>query len=451
MRSEPTRTKRVQAGRSVFGYIFLRALLVLLLFLGLGVAATVTTWRLAGEARTLSENHLPILQAASRLLLDAVAMNDLATRFLVTETPSELASMADRAFSRARAVEDSLSALDALGLNGEVVARVRANHTEAVTSLHNLYTLSELLLRDPEAQGNWRLEDRRRNLVQRQEVLGSETITLISTLIVQAEQAMWAHEHRSTRLGLMMVVGYGVATVLAALILATLYRGFRNRILSRLLALKETMDGWQSHHRPDLLVRSGSGPAGDELDAMAQSLEALIVAVDAKTGHLEKLALRDPLTGLLNRRAFGPRFHEEVARARRHGGSLCLLVGDIDHFKRINDTYGHQAGDLALQQVATLWQAALREIDVCARLGGEEFVALLPETPLERGAEVAERLRQKVRTAPVDLGGGQIVTLTISIGLAAFHSGENEADLFARADAALYDAKNNGRDRVMAA
>jgi diguanylate cyclase (GGDEF)-like protein len=157
--------------------------------------------------------------------------------------------------------------------------------------------------------------------------------------------------------------------------------------------------------------------------------------------------MTDEHTRLPNRRAFFTHAEESLARARRGGEPLSLLALDIDHFKRINDTHGHEVGDRVLQRVAHGARSALRAADVVGRTGGEEFLALLPRTGPADAAEVAERLRRAVeRLAVADLAAG--LAVTVSVGVASLASGESIEDLVRRADAALYRAKQSGRNRV---
>ena len=132
------------------------------------------------------------------------------------------------------------------------------------------------------------------------------------------------------------------------------------------------------------------------------------------------LSIRDPLTGLYNHREFFRLLGEEVERARRYGHPLSMLILDLDHFKRINDTYGHPIGDNALRTVAMRIREHLRHVDMAARYGGEEFSLLLPETTIVEAYDVAERLRQAIAAQPVTLFEEQAIFLTTSIGAATF-------------------------------
>ena len=175
----------------------------------------------------------------------------------------------------------------------------------------------------------------------------------------------------------------------------------------------------------------------------------LIETTKADNVRLEVLAHTDPLTQVLNRRALTVRLSSEMERARRYDSVITLLMIDLDHFKRVNDTMGHLVGDDALRELAALLAESIRSVDVVARYGGEEFVVVLPETGLQGAVIFAERTRERIeKTAFVAAHGG--VKLTASIGVASFPSPDIASvdDLFARADEALYRAKAEGRNKV---
>jgi diguanylate cyclase len=166
--------------------------------------------------------------------------------------------------------------------------------------------------------------------------------------------------------------------------------------------------------------------------------------------HLEEQrqkALIDPLTGLPNRAAWSERLEHEIKQWQQHGNTLSLAMLDLDHFKRINDNYGHLAGDKVLKIIATVLRKRLRGSDFIARFGGEEFVLLLPATPPALGAKLLETLRAAIEACPFHFKGER-VTITISMGLASFKAGEHSDLVLKRADQALYRAKNAGRNRV---
>ena len=163
---------------------------------------------------------------------------------------------------------------------------------------------------------------------------------------------------------------------------------------------------------------------------------------------VEKQALVDGLTGLANRRLCTAALDKELARAERFGEPLALVLADLDDFKSINDRFGHPTGDEVLRAFADLLQGSVREIDLAGRWGGEEFVMLLPETDLEGGRKLADRIRQTL--AEHEFTGRDAATfrVTASLGVAAFPDAPSEDQLVAAADAALYDAKRSGKNRV---
>jgi diguanylate cyclase len=166
--------------------------------------------------------------------------------------------------------------------------------------------------------------------------------------------------------------------------------------------------------------------------------------------HLEEQrqkALIDPLTGLPNRAAWSERLDHEISQWQQHGNTLLLAMLDLDHFKRINDNYGHLAGDKVLKIIASVLRKRLRGTDFIARFGGEEFVLLMPDTAPTAGAKLLEKLRASIEACPFHFKG-EPVTITISMGLTAFKPGEHSDLVLKRADQALYRAKHAGRNQV---
>ncbi len=166
--------------------------------------------------------------------------------------------------------------------------------------------------------------------------------------------------------------------------------------------------------------------------------------------ELLRLAATDPLTGAYNRREFSLMVEREALRSHRYHHALSLIMFDLDLFKKLNDSYGHSAGDKALQRFTTLCTNTLRNVDIFGRWGGEEFVALLPETDIEGASIIAERLRKIVGESVLTYNEHKI-SFTVSIGIAQFKDGENTIEgPLSRADSAVYDAKKAGRNRISA-
>jgi diguanylate cyclase (GGDEF)-like protein len=202
--------------------------------------------------------------------------------------------------------------------------------------------------------------------------------------------------------------------------------------------------------------------AHDYIPKAPAALEAVVLAVERAlekwrlreenerlVRELRSLSLTDGLTGLGNRRAFDEAVRREVARARRFEQPLTLALLDLDHFKHVNDTLGHDMGDRVLSSFAGRMRAVARLSDALFRYGGEEFVAILFGTPLGGGVRFAERLRAATAARPLAVGGHR-VAVTVSIGVAQLEPADDESGLtvFTRADAALYKAKDAGRNRV---
>jgi diguanylate cyclase (GGDEF)-like protein len=172
--------------------------------------------------------------------------------------------------------------------------------------------------------------------------------------------------------------------------------------------------------------------------------------------RLEEQSITDALTGLKNRRFFDERLHEEFRRAQRYGDYLALIMVDLDHFKQVNDRFGHQAGDAVLHEAAALIRASLRDPDICARYGGEEFAVILPKTHMSGALAVAERIWRAIGAKEFQIGPGEDgktprgIHVTGSIGVAFYPSKDiNSGDLLLRfADQALYQAKKSGRNTI---
>lgn len=197
----------------------------------------------------------------------------------------------------------------------------------------------------------------------------------------------------------------------------------------------------------DVLIAASPIVVNGEEQLMAGVVD--ITSRKEMEAHLERLATTDPLTGLANRYRFFRAAEQEAARAARYGRPLAVLMADLDHFKRINDTCGHEAGDYVLTAFAALCRQILRPTDLIARFGGEEFALMLPETGLPGAITLAERLRAATETLSVP--GGRLRT-SISIGVTVVHGGESSVEAaLSRADRALYAAKQGGRNRVCVA
>ena len=186
-----------------------------------------------------------------------------------------------------------------------------------------------------------------------------------------------------------------------------------------------------------------------------EEYDAFMDKVDAFQGHTRRLAKAfraalaelDPLTGVQNRQSMLAELERERSRSRRAGHPSCLALGDLDHFKRINDTHGHVVGDQVLAAAAEIFLSGLRPYDALFRYGGEEFLFCLPETNAQQAALALERLRERLDSAPLPIAGKSLA-ITASFGIAQMADKISIEETIARADTALYQAKNLGRNRI---
>lgn len=163
--------------------------------------------------------------------------------------------------------------------------------------------------------------------------------------------------------------------------------------------------------------------------------------------RMQRQATRDGLTGLMNHKTFYEALERELWRSRRYGGTISLIMADIDNLKRINDTYGHRAGDKVIREVSRRIKECVRQIDLAARYGGDEFAVILPNTALEEATLVSQRIVESVGRAPIEWQGQEIV-LSISVGVGQYGPDTNPEDITSRSDRALYSAKQSGKNTV---
>ncbi|MFJ3051421.1 GGDEF domain-containing protein [Pseudomonas nitroreducens] len=225
---------------------------------------------------------------------------------------------------------------------------------------------------------------------------------------------------------------------------ATDLEGLKRHVESRLQGLVGTMDRFREERE------AREREVGERIQSLVTrvaSMEEEARTFQANIEDQRQKAMTDALTGLPNRAALTERLDLEVARWQRYGGDLLLAVLDVDHFKRINDDFGHLAGDKVLKIIANELAKRVRKTDFIARFGGEEFVVLLPATPLEGGQQLLDVLRGAIEACPFHFKGERL-SITCSAGLTAFREGERAETVFERADQALYRAKRGGRNRL---
>jgi diguanylate cyclase (GGDEF)-like protein len=190
--------------------------------------------------------------------------------------------------------------------------------------------------------------------------------------------------------------------------------------------------------------KTGNGFTDEDIEMLGAVADQ--AAISISKAQLWEMAINDSLTGLHVRRYFMAKLQDEIHRTQRYKKSLSVVMGDLDRFKTVNDTYGHTAGDKVLKAVGAFLQKSVRDVDSVGRYGGEEFIMFLPETVKEAAFILADRLRKGVSEIEV----GSLPPVTISLGIATFpDDGKNIDDLLQLADAALYAAKENGRNQVV--
>ncbi|MBF0307799.1 MAG: diguanylate cyclase [Alphaproteobacteria bacterium] len=281
-------------------------------------------------------------------------------------------------------------------------------------------------------------------------------------VIQDLEQAATEHLAWLKRVHLALLFGDGVPEAPAALpatveTMARRGRGGgagacanRQEALAKLCRLRRRMQDEAVHLSAK--ARGGEGLGADEYLSFMATVEAYDHQARLVGSMLRQaLAETDPLTGVHNRQGMLRDLEREWTRAQRTGQPCCLAIADLDHFKTINDTYGHPAGDQVLRAAARFFVRRLRSYDTVYRYGGEEFLFLLPNTDNETARRVLDRLRTLMARLPVSLADGTRITITVSIGLAAMSAEDGPEQAIARADEACYRAKHEGRNRVCVA
>lgn len=250
-----------------------------------------------------------------------------------------------------------------------------------------------------------------------------------------------------------IVIALGVMAAVATFSL--LLGSLLTRRLNELNAASREIAGGNLGHQVNVQGTDDLADTARNFNRMAKQLAAVKQAHESALSELRQLAYHDPLTGAHNRRSFHSALEQEHRRVQRTHTPAALLALDIDHFKSVNDTWGHDAGDDVIKHLVTVLQHSLRNIDILGRVGGEEFAILLPETTLEGARETAERLRvavqdnPAVRVSPDGQAPLAAIPFTISLGVAAFDPEQTHTDeLLKRADVAMYQAKAAGRNKV---
>jgi len=403
--------------------LFLAAGTSLILIAGLIVSTSLVRRELGRAASTQRLAH--------QITVEASAQMSLTLEYILYAEPRALHQWE----KRLEVVDDQLKQLPF----EDNVQREARYHFGNISSL--FYTLVKI--RDAEQTDLTRM---RMQLVINQLIANSQAfLDLINRWSEKAQQ------RRMTLEGIFQnfIVAFQVTILLLLLLLASL---LRRRVLRPLRNFHAAV---KSVSKGDLSVHADTG-SHDELGELSRAFDAMAIDLvahlrneirnrEAAERKLQQLATTDPLTEIANRRHFLAEARAEIAKAERYHEQFCVIMFDIDHFKQVNDEYGHDVGDQVLIELVRLVSSQIREVDLFARWGGEEFLVLLPNTKPETGLNLAHRLRQQIEAH--DFEGPP--HLTISLGIARYQPSESLESFLKRADVALYQAKNQGRNRVV--
>ncbi|MFP5344391.1 MAG: diguanylate cyclase [Gammaproteobacteria bacterium] len=402
----------------------------LLLSAGAFLSLQATT----GAAQKVLEKAIrgfnPVAHTGTLLLMAAMPPND----YLIHGEPSEREDFARLSRNVDQSFQESLAEPFALAEERELLLAAQQEWRQA-------RALADHLLALPDPAGN---PDAARDMERMDAHIDRAANTLAQVLdVIRRGMDQALAEARATRQRLMLLIAGAFVLGLLITIGGTLL--LTRSVLAPLRSLEE---GASRFGAGDLSHRVDSGRMPEEVGHLAQVFNAMAERLKEKRTALEALATHDGLTGLYNHRTFYTLLQEELARATRFKRPVSLLMLDIDHFKRVNDMHGHQAGDVIIRGLSELLLRRAREIDRVCRYGGEEIMMILPETGMESAAVIAERLRAAVEAQSFDVNRGAPVHITVSIDIASWPEAHSAQALVAAADRALYAAKNAGRNRV---
>ena len=434
----------VRARLRRFSWLMLGVVLLAILSL------LVSQFWLERTSLRLQRSLLPHWQTAQQLNTDTRALAAQAARLPLALGEGELDTLLMQVESRLTLLDEDLDRLFRHTGESRDVASLR----QAVAQLHSTIARAGAVTRQRiavEAAARDAAGSRQSDALRRMErdlarLLDEQTVVLTSyasALASDADRLLLAQRNEFALKHWLQTLLILLAGLTIAILLVAQSNLLERQLLQRIDALRRSMLSGAI----DARLLSGDG-RGDELDAMQAELARLLGRLTQQNLALEQLATTDPLTGLANRRRLFELLEYEMARQRRTPRALSLLLIDIDHFKRVNDSWGHNAGDRVLLGLAKVLLSGLRQADLTARYGGEEFLVVLPDTNAAGALAVAELIRQRVAASQLSLAEGQTLQLTVSIGAATLQGEESIASLIDRADRALYQAKHQGRNRV---
>lgn len=401
---------------------------------------------LQADLAALRDNYIPRWQSAQRLQGAAQSVGARASQLTLAFTLGELQSMRDDLDEQIKMLEASLQAAIAQTGDAELARNLTmaaSDFREVADQLAETVRLRVTSAGAPPAKQEDRERRRERDLAR---LMGDHAVKLASysgTLAADIDIALAEHRQDLMRRLWLQGILIGLAGVFMAGLIWRQFRLLDRRLIRRIRALEAEMAKTDLDH--NLLSRH---PEVDEIDAMRNELALLLSRLTTQNVELERLATTDSLTGLANRRRLFDSLEQEVYRAQRYGTTLSLIMFDIDHFKRINDNWGHATGDWVLRRIAQETRELLRKTDQAGRYGGEEFLVVLPQTDLSEALLLAHRLSERISDTAITPEHDAPMPVTVSVGVAALAPDETGEELIHRADQALYRAKQNGRNRV---
>ncbi|MDP1682819.1 MAG: diguanylate cyclase [Burkholderiales bacterium] len=377
----------------------------------------------------IEEMH-PVIHLQTLTLMAAMPPND----YLIHGEPAEKEEFARLTRELDRAFEETLAGPFGLGEERDLVRAAREEWRLAKAIASSLLALPRPVGNPVVAREMERMDA---HIDRAVDLLGQ-----VHDIVHREAGEASARAHTARRWAYALISGIFIAGI--AIVAATAFALAR----SVLLPLRALETGANRFGAGDLSHRVELNRP-DELGQLAQTFNAMAEALKKSRAALAALATRDGLTGLYNHRAFYTLLGDEFARAQRFKRPVSLLLLDIDHFKRVNDTHGHLAGDAVLKGLSELLGRQARAIDSVCRYGGEEITVILPETDLDAAAHIAERLRAAVEAQTFDVNVTPL-RITVSIGVASWPAQADTASaLVAAADAAMYAAKQSGRNRII--
>ena len=432
----------VRARLRRFSWLMLGVLLLAI------VSLLASQFWLERSSLRLQQTLLPHWQTAQQLNTDARALSAQAARLPLALGEGELDTLLMQVESRLTLLDEDLARLASSGEPRDIASLRQAIRQLRVTIERASATARQRIAlesgaRDGGGAQSIALRRMERDLAR---LLDEQAVVLTSyasALASDTDRLLLAQRNEFTLKHWLQTLLILLAGLTIGILLLAQSKLLQRQLLQRIDALRHSM----LSGTVDAQSLRGDGH-GDELDAMQAELARLLGRLTEQNLALEQLATTDPLTGLANRRRLFELLEYETARHRRTPRPLSLLLIDIDHFKKVNDNWGHNAGDRVLQGLARVLVSGLRQADLTARYGGEEFLVVLPDTGAEGALAVAELVRRRVAASRLPLGEGETLQLTVSVGVATLQSEESIAHLIDRADRALYQAKHQGRNRV---